>query len=297
MCAKRVKSVPTQVETTGHVWDGIEELNNPLPRWWVWVLYLTIIWGVGYTIAYPAWPLISRATQGIFGPSERKAVEADIARFDAANSAIKASLVSADLAAIPEDEALKTFAVSAGASVFKNNCAQCHGSGAAGVQGKGYPNLLDNDWLWGGDMEAIHTTISHGIRNTVDADARYSEMPRFGVDELLDTTQISQVVEYVLKISGQEHDAALATEGATVFADNCAACHGETGAGDRVQGAPNLTDAIWLYGGARETLTETVYNARFGVMPPWAGRLSEAEIRAVATYVHSLGGGEKPPVE
>jgi cytochrome c oxidase cbb3-type subunit III len=297
MCAKRVKNVPPQVETTGHVWDGVEELNNPLPRWWVWVLYLTIIWGIGYTIAYPAWPLITGATQGVLGPSERKTVAAEITRFDEANAPIKAALVAADLAAIPKDETLKEFVIPAGASVFRTNCATCHGSGAAGVQGKGYPNLLDNDWLWGGDMEQIHLTIAHGIRNTADPDARYSEMPKFGVDELLDATQISQVVEHVLKISGQEHDAALAMAGATVFAENCAACHTEAGTGDRTQGAPNLTDAIWLYGGDRETLTETVYNARFGVMPPWADRLSEAEIRAVATYVHSLGGGEEPPVE
>lgn len=297
MCAKRVKSVPPQVETTGHVWDGVEELNNPLPRWWVWVFYLTIIWGVGYTIAYPAWPLITQATQGVLGPSERKAVAAEITRFAEANAPIKAALVAADLAAIPKDEALKEFAIPAGASVFRTNCATCHGSGAAGVQGKGYPNLLDNDWLWGGDMEQIYLTIRHGIRNTADPDARYSEMPKFGVDGLLDATQIAQVVEHVLQISGQEHDAALAEAGVTIFTENCAACHGETGAGDRTQGAPNLTDAISLYGGDRETLTYTIHNARFGVMPPWADRLSDAEIRAVATYVHSLGGGEEPPVE
>jgi cytochrome c oxidase cbb3-type subunit 3 len=156
----------------------------------------------------------------------------------------------------------------------------------------GYPNLLDNDWLWGGTIEDIHTTITHGIRNTTDADARYSEMPKFGADGLLDSAQIDQVVQYVLQISGQEHDAALAGEGAVVFADNCAACHMEDGTGDRAQGAPNLTDAIWLYGGDQTTLTNTVTNARFGVMPSWTGRLSEADIRAVASWVHSHGGGE-----
>ncbi len=296
MCAKQVKRDTTRakppVETTGHSWDGIEELNNPLPRWWLWVLYLTIIWGIGYTIAYPAWPMLTGATQGILGPQERKAVAAEIIRFDEANAQIKAALVAKPLAEIPADDALKSYAMPAGASVFKTNCSTCHGSGAAGVQDKGYPNLLDNDWLWGGDMEQIHLTIAHGIRNTTDPDARYSEMPRFGADELLDAAQIGQVVEHVLAISGQEHDAALASAGAVVFADNCAACHMENGTGDRAQGAPNLVDAIWLYGGTRETITETVYNARFGVMPAWAGKLSEDEIRAVATYVHSLGGGE-----
>ncbi len=292
MCAKQVKKAEREVPTTGHSWDGIQEYDNPMPRWWVWVFYACIVWGIGYTIAYPAWPLISGHTQGIFGSTERKNVEADIKRFDDANAPIKAKLVAADLTAIPGNDELKTFAIPAGASVFKNNCAQCHGSGAAGVQGKGYPNLLDNDWLWGGDIEAIHTTITHGIRNTVDADARYSEMPKFGADELLEKAQIGEVVEYVLQISGQDHDAALATAGATVFAENCAACHAENGSGDRAQGAPNLTDAIWLYGGDRDTLIQTVSYARFGVMPPWNSRLSEDEIRAVATYVHSLGGGE-----
>lgn len=292
MCAKQVTKAPKEVQTTGHSWDGIEEFNNPLPRWWVWTLYLTIVWAIVYTIFYPAWPLLTGHTQGIYGPQERAAVVAEIKRFDDANGPIKAKLVAADLAAIPADDELKTFAVSAGASVFKNNCAQCHGSGAAGVQGKGYPNLLDNDWLWGGDMESIHATVAHGIRNTTDGDARYSEMPKFGTDGLLDDAQIGQVVEYVLQLSGQEHDAAGATAGATIFADNCAACHAEGGTGDRAQGAPNLTDAIWLYGGDKATLTESVSKARFGVMPAWAPKLSEDEIRAVAVYVHSLGGGE-----
>lgn len=293
MCAKQVTKKPNaEVGTTGHSWDGIEELNNPLPRWWVWVFYATIVWAIGYAIAYPAWPLIKGATPGLLHASTRADVQKEIDRFDAANADIKAQLVAADLTTLPADKTLMAYAEPAGASVFRNNCAQCHGSGAAGVQGKGYPNLLDNDWLWGGDMEAIHTTITHGIRNTNDPDARYSEMPKFGVDGLLEPAQIDAVVEHVLAISGQEHDATLAAEGATLFADNCSACHGEQGMGDRTQGAPNLTDAIWLYGGDRDTVKQTVTYARFGVMPPWTGRLSEDEIRAVAAYVHSRGGGE-----
>ncbi|WP_426034171.1 cytochrome-c oxidase, cbb3-type subunit III [Cypionkella sp. TWP1-2-1b2] len=292
MCASRVKQAPKEVPTTGHTWDGIQEYDNPMPRWWLWVLYLTIIWGIGYTIAYPAWPLISGHTQGVIGSNQRADVEADIKRFDDANAPIKAKLVAADLASIPANVELKTFAVSAGASLFKNNCAQCHGSGAAGVQGKGYPNLLDNDWLWGGDMTAIHTTITHGIRNTTDEDARLSQMPAFGVDGILEKEPIAQVVQYVRQISGQDHDAGLATAGAAVFAENCVACHGEDAKGMHDFGAPNLTDAIWLYGGDVATLTETVTKARYGVMPAWTGKLSEDEIRAVATYVHSLGGGE-----
>ena len=292
MCAKPIKKEPRQVETTGHSWDGIEEYDNPMPRWWVWVFYATIVWGVGYSIAYPAWPLIKEATPGLLGSSSRADVEAEIAGVDAANAAIKDKLIATDLNAIGADTELAGFAERAGAAVFRTNCAQCHGSGAAGFEGKGYPNLLDDDWLWGGTMEDIHLTVTHGIRNTTDPDARYSEMPKFGTDGILDETQIAQVAEHVLAISGQEHDATLAAEGATVFADNCAACHMEDGSGDRAQGAPKLTDAIWLYGGSREKIIETVTKARFGVMPNWNQRLSEDEIRAVAYYVHSRGGGE-----
>lgn len=293
MCAKKVtKAAPGQVETTGHAWDGIEEYNNPLPRWWVWILYACIIWGVGYTVAYPAWPLISGATQGVLGSDTRIDSVAEVAEWDARNAAIKEKLIATDLNAIKDDPELAGYAERAGAAVFRTNCAQCHGAGAAGVQSLGYPNLLDDDWLWGGTMEDIHLTVTHGIRNTTDADARYSEMPKWGVDQLLDETQIGNVVEYVLKISGQDHDAAKAEAGATVFAENCVACHAEAGTGDRAQGAPNLTDAVWLYGNTREAVHESVFNARFGVMPNWNARLKEDEIRAVSYYVHSLGGGE-----
>ena len=293
MCAERVtRTKPGEVETTGHNWDGIEEFNNPLPRWWLYTFYACIAYALVYTIAYPAWPMLTRATPGVLGASTRADVVAEIARFDAALAPIKARLVAADLAAIPADPELGSYATSAGASVFRTNCATCHGSGAAGVQGKGYPNLLDDDWLWGGDMAAIHTTVTHGIRNTADADARYSLMPAFGVEQLLEKPQIASVVEHVLKISGQDHDAALAEEGAVVFADNCASCHGEQAEGNRDLGAPRLTDAIWLYGGDRDAITYTVVNARNGVMPSWGERLSEDEIRSVAAYVHSLGGGE-----
>ena len=293
MCAKPLKKEPRQVETTGHSWDGIEEWNNPLPRWWVWVFVATVVWGVGYTVAYPAWPLLTEATPGVIGGNTRLDVAAEIAAVDKSNEAVKAKLVAADLTAIGADEELANFATNAGAAIFRTNCATCHGSGAAGVEGKGYPNLLDDDWLWGGTMEDIHLTITHGIRNTTDKDARYSEMPKFGADEILDATQIAQVTEHVLALSGQEHDATLAAAGATVFVDaGCNACHMDDGTGDRMQGAPNLTDAIWLYGGSREAIIETVTYARFGVMPDWNERLSEDEIRAVAFFVHSRGGGE-----
>lgn len=278
-------------ETTGHEWDGIQEYNKPLPRWWLMVFYATIIWGIGYTIAYPAWPGIKSATAGVLGWSTRGDVAAEIEAQDARLGPINEELASVELASITGNPELANYANNAGGAVFRTWCAQCHGSGAAGA--KGYPNLLDDDWLWGGSMEDIHFTVTHGIRNETDDETRYSEMPAFGRDELLEPGQIDQVVNYVMTLSGETpKDTALVEEGGIVFADNCAVCHGEDGTGDRTQGAPNLTDAIWLYGGEFDTIHDTVSNARFGVMPNWNTRLSEAEIRAVTTYVHGLGGGE-----
>lgn len=281
---------PGDPGTTGHSWDGIEEFNNPLPRWWLWIFYATIIWAVIYSVAYPAWPLLTRATPGVLGHSTRADVAAEIARFDDANGPIKARLIEADLAAITADADLMGYAMNAGAAVFRTNCAQCHGAGAAGVQAAGYPNLLDDDWLWGGTVEEIAYTVRHGIRNTADPDAHFSQMPAFG--EILEPAQIDAVVQHVRAISGQEHDAGQAAEGAVLYAENCASCHGEAGLGDPALGAPNLADAIWLYGGDVAALTRSVAQARYGVMPNWGGRLSEDEIRAVALYVHGLGGGQ-----
>ncbi len=278
----------TGIETTGHDWDGIRELNNPLPRWWLWCFYLTIIWGIGYTIAYPAWPLVSQATSGLLGYSTRAEVAEEIARFEQKNSALRTELANVELAALSENADLNRYAVAGGAAVFRTYCSQCHGSGAAGA--KGYPNLLDDDWLWGGELDQIAYTVRHGIRNEVDADAHWSQMPAFG--EILEEDEIGQVVQHVMALSGQEHEANLASQGAVIFEEQCSACHGEAGLGDREQGAPNLTDAIWLYGGDTDSLTQTVTYSRFGVMPPWGDRLGEADVKAVAAYVHQLGGGE-----
>ncbi|MEO0633490.1 MAG: cytochrome-c oxidase, cbb3-type subunit III [Pseudomonadota bacterium] len=277
-----------KVGTTGHQWDGIEELNNPLPRWWLWTLYLTIIWGVGYTIAYPAWPMIQGATTGVLGYSTRAEVAADIAKVDAQNAEVAATLAAADLSTLSREDPAYHYGVAGGAAVFRAHCSQCHGSGAAGAVG--YPNLLDDDWLWGGTLEAIEYTVRHGIRNETDYDSHYSEMPAFG--EVLVTDEIAAVVQYVRAMSGQDHDGAISDSGAVIYADNCAACHGDTGTGDQFGGAPNLTDAIWLYGGSVDAITYTVENARFGVMPAWGQRLEEDEIKAVTLYLHQLGGGE-----
>ncbi|SMO94855.1 cytochrome c oxidase cbb3-type subunit 3 [Thalassovita litoralis] len=279
-----------QVSTTGHEWDGIEELNNPLPRWWLWTFYACIVWAVIYSVAFPAWPGISGATAGFLGWSTRADVQAEIDANAATLGPINEKLAAAELTEISGNPELQGYAVSAGAAVFKTWCAQCHGSGAAGA--KGYPNLLDDDWLWGGNIEEIHTTITYGIRSPDDEDTRFSEMPAFGRDELLEKEQIDQVANYVMSLSGTPQDAAMVADGAVVFEENCAACHMEDGTGDRAQGAPNLTDAIWLFGGDFASIKETVTNSRKGVMPNWNARLSEAQIRAVATYVHQLGGGE-----
>ncbi len=286
--AKPPKKTHEDPDTTGHEWDGIQEFDNPMPRWWLWTFYATIIWAIIYSIAYPAWPGIRSASAGFLGYSTRANVAVEIDRVNATNEAINTRLASADLASIATDPELSGYATSAGSAVFKTWCAQCHGSGAAGA--KGYPNLLDNDWLWGGDIEAIHTTITHGIRNEEDPDARFSQMPAFG--EILEREEIDQVVNYVMSLSGTPQDPSLVAAGETVFMDNCAACHTEEGTGDRMQGAPNLTDAIWLYGGDYDTLHETVTYSRYGVMPPWSERLTDAQIAAVASYVHQLGGGE-----
>lgn len=278
----------TGVDTTGHEWDGIKELNNPLPRWWLWCFYLTIIWGVGYTIAYPAWPMISGATAGVLGYSTRGEVNEQILAHEARNAGLVEEIVSVDLSTLEPGSELHTYGVSRGGAVFRAQCSQCHGSGAAGA--KGYPNLLDDDWLWGGDLAAIEHSVRHGIRNETDDDARYSEMPAFG--DLLEDEEIEAVTQYVISLSGGDHDAALAAQGTELFADNCASCHGDAGMGDREQGAPNLTDAIWLYGSDPEAIKETVVYSRYGVMPAWGQRLSDADVRAVSLYVHQLGGGE-----
>ena len=279
--------------TTGHSWDGIEEFNNPLPRWWLWIFYACIVWAIWYSIAYPAWPGIKSATAGYLGYSTRAEVAADIAKVEAQNAAINEKLASVELASIATDPELEGYAKSAGAAVFKTWCAQCHQTNGAGAVG--YPNLQDDDWLWGGTMEDIHLTLLHGIRSETDDDSRYSEMPAYGRDELLEEEEIEQVVNYVMSLTPNVNppkDPSLVEAGAVIFEDNCAACHMEDGSGDRSQGAPNLADAIWLYGGDYAAISETVHNARFGVMPDWNERLSEAQIRAVATYVHQLGGGE-----
>jgi cytochrome c oxidase cbb3-type subunit 3 len=281
---------PIPVNTTGHAWDGIEEFNNPLPRWWVWVFYATIVWAVGYWIVYPAWPTISGYTRGILGYSTRAQIAADLADLRRVRGAKAAALEQAPLADIEKDPALLAFAQAQGKAAFANNCAPCHGAGAAGA--KGYPNLNDDDWLWGGTLTEIRNTIVHGVRSG-DPDDHESAMPAFGRSGVLPQGDIVTVANYVRSLSGLPVRAgADLAKGAKIFADNCAGCHGDAGTGNKDLGAPNLTDKIWLYGADEATLVETISNSRAGVMPAWAARLDGATINALAVYVHTLGGGK-----
>ncbi len=279
----------TGVETTGHDWDGIKELNSPLPRWWLWTFYATIIFSVGYILYYPAIPLINSATQGISGITNRQIVEQELKAATLAKSPMITKIEAASLQEIRDTDELFRFSVAGGQSMFKVYCTQCHGSGAQGAPG--YPNLNDDDWLWGGDIEAIYISIKHGIRNDEDEDTRISEMPAFGVDELLDSGTIKAITHRVLEMAGLEFDAKMAKAGAGPFIENCADCHGENGKGDIEQGAPDLTDAIWFYGNKPDEIVAQISSPRHGVMPAWGERLGEASVKQLAVYIHSLGGG------
>ena len=290
MAQKKVDEL-TGVEDTGHEYDGITELNNPLPQWWLTIFYVCVAWALVYTIFYPAWPMISENTRGVLGYSTRGEVAERIAAHTEGQAVWRDRIAETELADIRSDPDLLAFALASGAANFALNCSQCHGAGAAGNTG-GFPNLNDDDWIWGGDLDAIYTTISHGIRNEADEDARLSMMPAFGAEELLEPAEIKDVAQHVLSLSGRAEDAAAAERGAAVFEGNCAACHGEEGLGVQELGAPNLADAIWLYGDQAENIVAQVHNPRHGVMPPWLDRLGETAVKELAIYVHSLGGGQ-----
>jgi len=279
----------TGTATTGHEWDGIRELNTPLPRWWLWLFYITIAWSIGYWIVYPSWPLVSSYTVGVFNWHSREAVIADLDALRAQRGPLVERLAQASLAEIAADEALSQFARAQGRPTFQENCAPCHGSGGGGA--KGYPNLLDDEWIWGGRLEDIALTIRHGIR-TAQSNDRQGSMPAFGRDGILKRPDIEAVADYVRLLAGLNTDKPANLErGKEVFAETCAVCHGADGRGRREVGAPNLTDAIWLYGSDRTSIVEGLWNGRGGVMPAWEGRLDESTIKALTIYVHTLGGG------
>lgn len=289
MANKRIDEA-TSTETVGHEWDGIEELDTPMPRWWLWTFYATIVFAIAYGVAYPAWPLLEKGTEGVLGWSSRGQLAAEQQAEAERRAPILAALAATPIEELTKDEAKMRAAVAGGAAAFKVNCVQCHGAGAAGS--KGFPNLNDDDWLWGGDLQSIETTLIHGIRHPGDDATRASMMPAFGRDGILTAAQIDDVASHILVQGGRGKPSAAATRGAEVFTANCAVCHGADAKGMRAVGAPSLVDAIWLYGGSKAEIVQQITNPRHGVMPAWNKRLDPVTIRMLAAYVHSLGGGE-----
>ncbi|MDT9598509.1 cytochrome-c oxidase, cbb3-type subunit III [Sphingosinicella rhizophila] len=291
MADKKRIDQPTGTETVGHEWDGIEELNTPLPRWWLWTLYATIAWAVVYVVLYPALPMVSRATEGVLGWSSRGQLEEELAAEQSRRGPLLRALAATPVERLADQPRLMQAAIEGGRAAFKTSCVQCHGSGAAGSPG--YPNLNDDDWLWGGDLESIHFTIEHGARQPGHDKTRMSQMPAFGRDGILQPREIADVTAHVRTLSGQQKVNAAARRGAGLFAANCAVCHGSDGSGNRSVGAPNLRDSIWLYGGDGAAIAATIANSRYGVMPQWGNRLDPVTVKMLAAYVHSLGGGER----
>lgn len=280
------------VETTGHEWDGIRELNNPLPRWWRFIFWGSVVFSLVYWVLMPSWPAppgLQGHTPGVWGQSDRAAVSGALAEAREERAALGARLMGRDAAAVLNDHELSQLALSLGESAFGDNCATCHGAGGRGA--RGYPRLADDVWLWGGTLDAIEFTIRHGIRSGSES-ARIGDMPAFGRDQFLTSEQIGDLVEYVTALSGRSADRAAVLRAAPVFQKECSSCHGREGRGDPAKGAPNLSDGDWLYGGDRATLQRTLYGPRNGVMPAWQGRFDDATVRALAIYVHSLGGGQ-----
>lgn len=285
---KKTKDDVSGAETTGHSWDGITELNNPLPRWWVLTFYGCIIWAIIYTIVMPAWPIPGGYTKGVLGASDRRDVDVAVKALEATRAPMMSKLLATPLDQVAAKPEMAQFAQESGRVAFAQNCSTCHGAGGQGA--KGYPSLVDDVWLWDGSLQGIRSTLETGIRSD-HPQARFSQMPSFGRDKLLEPSQIADVTQYVLKIAGRPNQAAAAGRGSAVFAANCTACHGPQGKGDQAQGAPNLTDKEWLYGGTPEEISTQIYLGRGGVMPIMSQRLDPATLNAVAYYVHSLGGG------
>jgi len=281
----------TGTATTGHEWDGIRELNTPLPRWWLWTLYLTIVWAVGYWVVYPAWPLVSSFTTGALGWSSRGEVARELNDLKSLRAPMNTKLAATRLGDIKTDQVLADFTYAQGRASFRENCGPCHGAGGGGA--KGYPNLNDNDWLWGGTLEQIQQTLEFGIRSGHQK-ARESQMPAFGKDKMLKADEIVNVANFVRELARlNTRPGTDLAAGRKIYADNCAVCHGLDGKGNREFGAPDLTDGIWLFGSDEAAIIEIVTNSRSSVMPAWAGRLDPVTIKALTYYVHSLGGGEK----
>ena len=274
-------------KTTGHDWDGIQEYNIPAPRWWLVVWIVCIIWAFVYWIFYPTWPTPSGNTKGSLNWSGRSQLADSQQEILARKNVYLEKFSKSSFEQIKKQPELMEFALQGGSSAFKENCAACHGTGASGS--KGFPNLNDDDWIWGGKIEDIHQTLLYGIRSGQEK-ARFSQMPSFGLDGILKKDEIEAVIEHVLSLSSKSP---ANKKGEAIFKANCVSCHGFNAKGDKKVGAPNLTDKIWLYGNDKSDLFYTIYYAHAGVMPYWKGRLDEQTIRQLAIYVHSLGGGEQ----
>ncbi len=284
---------PTGTEFVGHEWDGIQELNTPLPRWWLWTFYATIAWAAVYVVLYPAWPMVNQATEGVLGWTSRGQLSKEMSAADVARRSTFERIAATDITKLSADPELLNQAISGGAAAFRQHCVQCHGAGAAGYEQYGYPNLNDDDWLWGGSLTDIQYTLTHGIRWEGSDETRVTYMPAF--EGVFNDGQVNALVSHVRSLSGETQGSAA---GAQLFDTNCAACHGTDGAGDRAMGAPALNDAIWLYGDSPASIRRQILAPRHGVMPGWSDKLDPVTIKMLATYVHSRGGGEaEAPVE
>ncbi len=284
------KDSVTGRHTTGHEWDGLKELNTPLPKWWFWTFVATVVWGIGYAIAYPSVPWINTYFPGVLGYSQRNVVTAEVKALEAQRAGVMQKLKAVPLEEVKKDEALYAVAMTAGRVTFAENCRACHGAGGEGRPG--YPALAGDAWIWGGKLADIQQSIVYGIRSA-HPETRMSQMPKFGADGILKAEEIDQVSDYVMVFYKPGAPALPgAAKGETVYAENCAVCHGDKGEGKRELGAPALRSSVHLYGDTRAAVRAQIVNPKQGVMPAWNARLDEATIRAVTLYVHGLGGGE-----
>lgn len=286
MAADRERDAHTGTSTTGHEWDGIRELDTPLPSWWLYTFYASILFAVVWCVLYPSIPGID----GLLGHTNRRDVAQALKIAGDQQAPVVDRIRALPIEEVRKDAKLLAFARAGGRAAFNNNCAACHQTGGAGA--RGFPNLADDEWLWGGTLADIERTIRYGIRSEHEKSPA-PKMPRFGADGLLTPAQIDDVVEHVLALSRQRHDAAKAARGAPLYAEQCAtACHQRDGSGNREIGAPALNDQIWLYGGSRADIHESIFYSRAAAMPAWEGRLDEATIKMLTLYVHGLGGGK-----
>lgn len=270
--AMSIKKKAGTVDTTGHVWDGdLAEWNNPLPAWWSWMFYITVVFALVYLALYPG----LGSFQGMWNWSSKGQWEGEMKHAAETYDPIFNQFLKQDLKTVAADPKAKEM----GQRLFLTYCSQCHGSDAGGS--RGFPNLTDKDWLYGGEPETIKASIMNG---------RSGIMPPHG--PVLGDAGVKEVANYVFSLSGHKHDANLAAAGKPKFEQICAACHTPAGTGMTALGAPNLTDKIWLYGGSEAAVVETITKGRNGVMPAWKDFLGEAKVHLLAAYVYGLSQGK-----